>query len=253
MPPPPPPPGLTAPAGYVAYNTPATTHGTLSPIRGMAKWASILAILAAVLGLGSAALQASVASKAQDFLDGNISEQSFLDANALAPLGQVLSAVPLIAAGVFAVIWMFRMSNNVRALGRTTTFAPVWAIIGWILPPFVFVLPLLVLRELWKSSTPEPDAVAGSDGWRSGGENPLLYVWFVVYGLIPAVITVINIRSLLDGFSLGTDTRSVAETAATSGPTMIILSGVLGLVSAAIWVVLVRQFTARHTALTAER
>ena len=251
-PPPPPPPGLTAPAGYVAYNTAPTQGGQLSSIRGTAKWAMILAGVASLASLASAVLSANLADTAQDYLDGRISEDEFLDANAIAPLGQLLSAGPLLAAGIFGVIWMYRIATNVRAIGRATTFAPVFAILGWFLPPLLFILPLLVLRELWKAS--DPNTPPGADGWRASGENPLLYVWFVVYGVIPTVLTALSLGAVLDAaLNLDTDTQSVAEVTAATGGVQVILGGVFSVISAAIWIVFVRQLTARHVQLTGER
>ena len=250
--PPPAPPGLTAPAGYVAYNTAPTRSGHLSPVRGTAKWAMILAGVASLASLASALLTANLASKAQDYLDGRISEDEFLDANAIAPLGQLLSTAPLIAAGVFGVIWMYRIAVNARAIGRTTTFAPVFAILGWILPPILFVLPLLVLRELWKAS--DPDTPPGSDGWRASGENPLLYLWFVVYGVIPTILTALSLESVLDAaLNLDTDAQSIAEVTAATGGAQVILGGVVSVISGVVWIVFVRQLTERHVQLTGER
>ncbi len=212
----------------------------------------ILAAVASLASLASAFLSANLASKAQDYLDGRISEDEFLDANAIAPLGQLLGAAPLIAAGVFGVIWMYRIATNVRAIGRSTTFAPVFAILGWILPPFLFILPLLVLRELWKAS--DPSTPPGSEGWRSSGENPLLYLWFVVYGLIPAILTAISLGTFFDAaLNLDTDTDSIAEVTASTGGGQLILGGVFTVISAVVWIIFVKQLTARHVELTGER
>ena len=212
----------------------------------------ILAAVAGIASLASALLSANLAAKAQDYLDGRISEDEFLDANALAPLGQLLSAGPLIAAGVFGVIWMYRIATNARAMGRTTTFAPVFAILGWFLPPFLFILPLLILRELWKAS--DPNTPPGAEGWRASGENPLLYVWFVVYGLIPAILTAISLGSVFDAaLNLDSDTDSIAEVTASTGGPELILGGALSVISAVIWILIVRQLTARHVELTGER
>ena len=212
----------------------------------------ILAGVAGVASLASALLSANLAGKAQDYLDGRISEDEFLDANAIAPLGQLLSAGPLIAAGVFGVIWMYRIATNSRAMGRTTTFAPVFAILGWFLPPFLFILPLLILRELWKAS--DPNTPPGSEGWRASGENPLLYVWFVVYGLIPAILTAVSLGSVFDSaLNLDTDTDSIAEVTASTSGTQLLVGGAFSVISAVVWILIVKQLTARHTELTGER
>lgn len=212
----------------------------------------ILAGVAGLAALASALLSANLAGKAQDYLDGRISEDEFLDANAIAPLGQLLSAGPLIAAGVFGVIWMYRIATNSRAMGRTTTFAPVFAILGWFLPPFLFILPLLILRELWKAS--DPNTPPGAEGWRASGENPLLYVWFVVYGLIPAILTAISLGSIFDSaLNLDTDTDSIAEVTASTSGTQLLVGGAFSVISAVVWILIVKQLTARHTELTGER
>lgn len=235
----------------MGYTAAQGMRSQLRPIRSNARWAMILAGVTGITSLVSAFITADIAGKAQDYLDGNLSEDAFLDANDLAPLGQILSAAPTVAAGVFSMLWMFKMSKNVRTLGRATTFAPLFAVLGWFLPPFLFVLPLLVLRELWKAS--DPSIPPGADGWRASGENPTLYAWFLVYGVIPAVLTFVSVSSVLDAtLNLDTDTDSIAEAAAATSGAMLILGGVVTLIAAVAWILVVKQLTERHTALTGE-
>jgi hypothetical protein len=250
--PPPPPPGLNAPGGYVGFESAEGHRARLATIRRHARWAIVLTVIAGVGSLVNGLLSASLASDAQDYLDGRITEDEFLDANAIAPVGQLVSAGPMIAAAVFSMIWMYKMSKNVRTLGRSTTFAPVFAVVGWFLPPFLFVVPLLVLRELWKAS--DPTVPVGAPGWRASGEVPVLYVWFVLYGIVPAIITFASLGSVIDAtLDLDTDTQSIAEVTASTNGTLLILGGVVGLAAAGAWAVLVRQLTDRHVALTGER
>ncbi len=54
-----------------------------------------------------------------------------------------------------------------------TTFAPVFAVVGWMLPPFLYVLPFLILRELWKAS--DPGTPVADEGWRRRPVTPLLH------------------------------------------------------------------------------
>lgn len=224
----------------------------LRPIRTVSTWAMILAAVTGVASLISAIVSANVAGEAQAFLDGEITEDAFLDANDLAPLAQISSTAPMIAAAVLGMIWMFRMSKNARALGRATTFAPVLAVVGWFMPPLLYVIPLLVLRELWQAS--DPDTPPGEDGWRRSGENPVLYVWFAVYVVIPAVLFVVSFGSVLDAtLNLDTDTESIAEAAAATSATVLVVGGILTLVGAGAWVVVVKRLTERHVELTGER
>ena len=57
---------------------------------------------------------------------------------------------------------MYRIATNVRAFQRQTTWSPLFAIFGWMLPPFVlYVIPFLMLRELWKASDSEQPRRSG--------------------------------------------------------------------------------------------
>ncbi|MFT4656208.1 MAG: hypothetical protein ACI8V4_000369 [Ilumatobacter sp.] len=210
--------------------------------------------LAGIAGALSAILVAPMIDTASDFIRGDIGQDEFEDAYVGVQLVQGVQSILSLAAGVFTIIWMYRIAKNVRAYGRTTTFAPVFSIFGWILPPFLYVVPLLILRELWKAS--DPDTPAGSPGWKASKGNPLLYVWFLLYGVIPAVITlVVTVSTVSSLFSNGMagagDPVIVAETLESTG-TYTMISGGLGLVAAIVWIFYVKQLTARHVAMTGE-
>jgi hypothetical protein len=139
---------------------------------------------------------------------------------------------------------MFRIASNVRAFGRTTFWAPLWAIFGWFLPPLVlYVIPFLMLRELWKRGGPDN---AGD------GENAVLWAWFVVFGIAPAVLAAIQVSSLLGGGLGGGSTEDLAEQLDDSVATSV-ASGLLSAIAAVVWIIFVRQLTRRHVALTDER
>ncbi len=223
----------------------------LSPVRTTARWATILAGIAGVTTAIGAVAAAYAAGKAQDFLDGEISEDAFLDANSVAPLASILSNAAMVAAAVFGAIWMFRISKNVRILDRATTFAPVFAIVGWIMPPMLYVIPLLVLRELWQAS--DPDTAPGAEGWRASGENPLLYVWFVLYAVIPLLLLAVGFSSMVSAaLNFDTSTESQAEFASATSVPILLLSGVATLVAAGSWMLVVKRLTERHVELTGE-
>jgi Domain of unknown function (DUF4328) len=211
----------------------------------------VLTALAGVFGLGYSLLLGSVNSKARDFLDGRIDADEFDDAYLPAQLFQTLQSVIGLAAAILTIIWMYKIANNVRTFGRQTTWAPLFSIFGWMLPPFLFIIPLLMLRELWKAS--DSTAQPGADTWRSSSDNPLLYVWFVLYGLIPFAITAVTIGSVIDSTFNASGSSTVTAEALVAGDSYTIISGIVGLAAAAVWVVFVKQLTARHIALTGER
>ena len=121
------------------------------------------------------------------------------------------------------------------------------AIGGWFLPPFLYVIPTLVLREAWKAS--DPAVAPGDDSWKRNKDNPLLWVWFAVYGVGTVVLSVIS--SSLQFRQFGGEADDLADAYADSLGMMMALS-ILGIVSAGLWLLVVRQWTARHTELTGE-
>ena len=198
----------------------------------------------------SAFLSAGITTDAADFLAGGIEQSEFEDA--LVPLNsvQLLVSVATLATGVLTIIWMLRIAKNVRSFGRATTWSPLFAVFGWFLPPLVlYVIPFLVLRELWKAS--EPTAVDGTDGWKRSPDNPLLWAWLVLFGLFPAVLFAIQISSFAtSGLPTG-DIETVAESLDEFGA-IGWLTAALNVAAAVVWIKFVRQLTQRHKRLTNE-
>ncbi len=230
------------------YGTNPTPTVPLRRIRGLST-AVVVLVAAAVLGTVAATiLSFGAASDAEDFLDGSISQSDF--ESAIGPLNaaQLITGVATLAAGIVTIIWLYRIASNVRAFGRKTTFHPLFAIFGWFLPPFVlYIVPFLMCRELWKASTPD---VAEHDEWKRSGENPVLWTWFLTYGLLPVVVLAFQANSLAGGLGTG-DVDALAETIEDFG-TLGVLAGVLTVIAGGAWIIFVRTLTDRHTALTRE-
>jgi hypothetical protein len=219
-------------------------------VGALSKAIVVLTTIVAVATVVTMLLSIGVAGDASDFLAGDASEDDFRDA--LAPLNsvQALAGVATLATGVTTIIWMYRMARNVRAFGRRTTWPPLFSIFGWFLPPFfLYVIPLLILRELWKASDSAADD--GTESWKRGGDPPVLWGWFVFYGLLPFVFFLAQIGSVA-GTGVGTgDIESVAESLDDVG-TLVVVSAVSVVGAAICWVVFVRRLTRRHTTLTNE-
>jgi len=247
-PPPPPPPNLAPPPGYAAYDTPPTQAGT-KRVGGLGK---TLVILTAILAVGTvltAVLSAGVTQDAKDFLDGTISEDDFT--SAIGPLNalQLVTSLATLATGVVTIIWAFRIAGNVRAFGRATTWSPLFAIFGWFLPPMVlYVIPFLVLRELWKAS--EPMSVTGDD-WKRVPDNRVLWFWFLAFGIIPAALLAVQIGNFASAGLPTGDMESVAESLDEFGAIGYV-TAVVNVAAAAAWITFVRQLTPRHMRLTGE-
>jgi len=225
--------------------------GPVARVTGLAKAIVVLTAVVAVATVGTTLLTLGVTGDASDFLAGQASEDDFRDA--LAPLNaiQALAGVATAATGILTIIWMYRIARNVRAFGRQTTWHPLFAIFGWFLPPFfLYVIPLLILREQWKASDPAADD--GTESWRRSSDNPVLWGWFLFYGLAPFVFFLTQIGSVA-GAGVGTgDIESVAESLDDVGALALVSAA--SIIGAAIcWILFVRQLTRRHAALTNER
>jgi hypothetical protein len=234
----------------VAYEGHPTPAGGVRRVGGLAIPIIVSTVIVALGTLISAFLSAGIATDASDFLAGSISRDEFEDA--LVPLNsvQLMVSVATLATGVLTIVWMFRIAKNVRAFGRVTTWSPLFAVFGWFLPPLVlYVIPFLVLRELWKAS--DPSQVDGTDGWKRGVDNPVLWIWFVLFGLLPAVLFAIQIGSFATSGLPAGDIESVAESLDEFGA-IGWLTAVLNVAAAVVWVRFVRQLTDRHKLLTNE-
>ena len=80
---------------------------------------------------------------------------------------------------VLLVLWAWRSATNARALGRTgERISPVLGIFGWIVPIACWVIPYLVVQDLWRSS--DPVSQRGTE-WRSLPGAVLVRAWWVCF------------------------------------------------------------------------
>jgi Domain of unknown function (DUF4328) len=247
-PPPPPPPNMGPPPGYVAYGGPgAAMSGSFSKVGGICKALVVLLIIFIPLQLLGVIGLIQLSGKAQDFLDGTISENEFTDATSTNLSS--LSGLLIIPIAVLTMIIMFRMAKNLRVLGRSgATWAAGWAIGGWFCPPCaIYAIPWLMFRELWRGS--DAEVPPNDPSWKTRPVSPLVNIWWVLYGLVPLIglATSASFVSNLGDF----DAREVAQ----NFDDFLMINIVLALVGAAtagVYLVMIRQLTARHMAATRE-
>jgi hypothetical protein len=79
---------------------------------------------------------------------------------------------------VLLLFWVYRCARNLRALGcEGLKYTPGWAV-GWFLIPVAnFVMPILVLAELWKASDP----ITGTQDWQNDSQPLTPIFWWLVY------------------------------------------------------------------------
>lgn len=218
----------------------------LKRIGGIGRTASILVVATGALSAVAVALTGLVVDDAEAFLAGEIDRTEFLEAATPYALVSFLQALMLLASAVVVIVWMHRIARNLRTLHRGTTWGPGWTIGGWFLPPFLYVIPFLTFREMWKAS--DPDVPIGGE-WRSGSASPIITAWFVVFGPVQAALQLAQLGDTFAGFGAGEE--ALAEQI-TGSMTIPIIAALSDLVAAALFVVMARQLTARHRRLTGE-
>jgi hypothetical protein len=246
-PPPPPPPNLAPPPGYAGYTTNLSSSLPLKRVGGIAKAIVILLAISVVGTIVQIATTPSVVNAAKDYLAGSISSDDFR--SKLGPYGlvSVIVGFARVALIVLSIIWLFRVIQNHRTIGRKLTWGPGWAIAGWVLPPLLYVIPTMVLTETWKAA--DPSVPPEDDRWKRGSVNPLVWIWFVVYSIAPIVLLVIDAQSQFG--MTGGNTRDVADSLHDKLGVLIV-AGIIALLGAVVWALLVRAWTGRHTRLTGE-
>jgi hypothetical protein len=235
-----------APPGYAAYTATPMGSVPLKRVGGVARAASILCLVSAALSVIELLVRSASRDEARDFRDGELSDSEFVEAVAgYALIGFVIGIVT-VAAAVVTIIWMYRVASNHRSLHRDTTWGPGWAIGGWFTPPFLYVVPTLMLREMWQAS--DPDVPVGGD-WKSRPGTLLPFVWLVLYGVIPLALLVVEI-----GSTFGSLTNSEEQLAdqILGNQTLSIVGAIVSVAAAVVFVRLVRGLTRRHRLLTGE-
>lgn len=248
---PPPPANLAPPPGYVAYGGAPTPTARVSRIGGLATAIVVMVAIAMLGGILDAIAQASLRGDADDFLAGSMSEADFDDAVVTTSAMSLVAGIGTLTAAVLVMIWMYRITANLRAFGHNTTWHPLFAVFGWFLPPMVlYVIPFLMLREQWRLSRP-PDTASPTVAAGGGRENVALWVWLVCFGVLPLITLGLQVDSI--GAGIGdTSAQSIAEDLSDANEALTLLSTVGGAVAAIVWIVFVRQLTARHRAMTGE-
>jgi hypothetical protein len=241
----------TPPPGYVAYGHSPTPFTALRRVGGLSVAVMVLTAIVAVGTIATTILTAGVAQEAKDFLAGELSDDEFRDAIAPVNAVQLVVGLATLATFVVTIVWMYRLATNIRAFQRQTTWSPLFAIFGWMLPPFVlYIIPFLMLRELWKASdASQPD---DPESWRSSKDNPLVWAWFVLYGIAPVILLIFSVGSFIDGGLSSGSLDSLAETLDDFGG-LAVVSTLVTLAAAIVWILFVKQLTARHKQLTNER
>ena len=241
---------MAPPPGYPDYGNAPTQTQQVSRIGGLSTAITMMVAIAGVGAIVNGFVQSSLQSKATDFIKGTATRSEFEDSIVSSSTISAVAGVAMIAGAILVMIWMFRITSNLRKYGMSTTWHPLFAIFGWMLPPGVLiVIPALMLREQWNKSNPR---AAASDAASGGSkDNPLLLIWWLFFGLLPLVMLGVSANLVFTGFG-DTSTEAVAERFADTSSAVTMISAVGSLIAAAAFITFSRQLTARHRSLTGE-
>jgi Domain of unknown function (DUF4328) len=225
---------MNLPPGYAGYDQHGGSGKRLS---GLATAITVLVPIVVAVNVLASLLVVAFRSRFRDFLAGEVPESDAEDAAGaiIAVLG--IAGVVQVAVAVCVMIWMFRAAQNLRTLGRVgATWSPGWAIGAWFLPPCIFVLPWLMLKELWKGSA--STAAPNDPSWKRHPASPLVTVWWVVYGIVSVFLGGWQFRT--GGFDQ--DFEDVAEAYVDAAP-QAAMGAVVTIVSGVLFVMIVRGIT----------
>ena len=242
---------MAPPPGYVAYGSAPTAASTqqVSRVAGLSTAITVVVGIAGAGALVNGFIQLSLQSKATDFINGTTTRTEFEDSVVSSSAISAVAGIAMFVGAILVMIWMFRITSNLRKHGMSTTWHPLFAIFGWMRPPGVlFVIPALMLREQWSKSAPPAQAGAPS---ADSKDNPLLLIWWLFFGLLPLIMLGVSANSMFTGFG-DTSTEAVAQTLAETGFAVTMIGAVGSLIAAVVFIMFSRQLTARHRSLTGE-
>jgi hypothetical protein len=218
---------------------------TLKRVGRLSLVAQILVSIAAMSAVVAALAGIAIADDAERYLDEEITRSEFQTTIVPYSLVGLVQGAATLGAVVFVVMWMYRMAANHRMLHRVGRWGPGWAIGGWFLPPFLYVIPFLMLRELWKASDPE---VPIGGEWRDRPVSLVVTAWFVVYGPVSLVAQLFTAST---AFNLSNSETALAEQLVDKQAATAFAAGV-GLLAAVLFVMMARRLTDRHRRLIGE-
>ena len=102
------------------------------------------------------------------------------DADDLASTAVGLFGFFTLATAVVFIIWMWRAAKNNEALGRSNPrLGPGWSIGGWFIPLANFVIPVLIMQDLWRGS--DATVARNDHTWRTGKGSAIVGWWWGTY------------------------------------------------------------------------
>jgi hypothetical protein len=155
-----------------------------------------------------------------------------------------------LAALIVQIIWTFRIAKNLEVLGRQgRRFSPGATIAINILGGCTLgILPYFMWRELWKGS--DPESPPGDPNWKQRAVGSIVHIWLVANLLTVVVAGGLGVGNAFTRVSTNSDS-TIAKQLDDRLP-LVIAAGVMSIITALIFLGLIRQLAARHMQATRE-
>jgi len=193
-------------------------------------------VVCEIIGIVAEMGRADIASRLLDGSGASVSEATSSDN--LVRLSGFLGLGARALAAVAFLMWLYRVVANNHALRRRhLQYTPGWAVGWWFIPFLNIVRPYQVVAETWHATDP---GAASSPQLAARSDAPLLVVgWWLVYlaaGIIGVVAATMSgsdatLQSLHDGANVA------------------IVGHVVGVIAAALAMIIVLRVTERQNAL----
>lgn len=108
------------------------------------------------------------------------------------------------ALSVLLLVWIYRVVKNLRSFDLSgLRYSPVWSVLWWFIPLANTVMPVLVLREVYKASRPG----RAGEAWKRSSAFMVVLWWLVVMAACTAYARLLVIeletgRTLGDAYDL---------------------------------------------------
>jgi Domain of unknown function (DUF4328) len=176
---------VTAPPGADPPPAHAGSHSTLPrwrSLRGLTRALTALLVVAggvSLLAVGALVNRLVVLGDIDGFTGDGAGD--LLDraqrADDLVRAAAITYGLVAIAIAILFIIWTWRAAKNNEALGRDLPrLSASWAIAGWLIPLANFVIPVLVIQDLWRGSN--VSIPRGDMRWRIADRSALVGWWW---------------------------------------------------------------------------
>jgi hypothetical protein len=158
------------------------------------------------------------------------------DAQAFPVAMLLLAGLVALAIFVLLIIWLYRAAKNNEALGRQNPrLGPGWAIGGWFIPLAWWVIPFIVMDDVWRGA--DPSIPRGDPSWRRSSTLAAIWAWAVT----TVILTIPNLIA-----SSGGDVRADEPEKVRRDDILRVIGAIGAIVAAVLAIVVTRRVAARQ-------